>query len=88
MTKRPSTTTGAGTGSGRKTAAGRPKRPRKAKADAEADGSEETKPDALNLTEAEKAEADAAEIERSGPVDKKIEELNETRRGGRGSGGA
>src|SRR6185295_6624678 len=30
------------------------------------------------LSEAERAEADAAAIEESGPVDKKIEELNET----------
>ena len=79
MAKRPSTTTGADKGSGRKTATEKAKKTAKAKADAEAeDGSEETKAGRPDLTEAEKAEADAAEMEESAPVDKKIEELNET----------
>ena len=76
MTKRPSTTTGAGKGSDRKTTAAKAA---KAKADAEAEeGSEETEAGRPDLTEAEKAEAGAAEMEESAPVDKKIEELNET----------
>ena len=41
------------------------------------DASEETQAGRQELNEAEKAEADAAEIEQSTPVDKKIEELNE-----------
>ncbi len=79
MTKRPSTTTGARKGSGSKPAAGKAKKAGKAVAEDEAeDGSEETEAGRPQLTEAEKAEAEAAEIEESAPVDKKIEELNET----------
>ena len=79
MAKRPSTTTGARNGSGRKPASGKTKKTSKAKADAEAeDDSEETEAGRSQLTEAEKAEASAAEIEKAAPVDKKIEELNET----------
>src|SRR4029079_14069980 len=79
MTKRPSTTTGARKGSGSKPAAGKAKKAGKAVAEDEAeDGSEETEAGRPQLTEAEKAKAEAAEIEESAPVDKKIEELNET----------
>jgi putative ATP-binding cassette transporter len=77
MTKRPSTTTGASNGSGRKPASGKAKKTGKAQADTEPeDGSEEAKAGRPDLTEAEKAEASAAEMERSAAVDKKLEELN------------
>jgi hypothetical protein len=76
MTKRPSTTTGAGKGSRRDPGARKAKKTTKARSDVEAyDGSDET--GAPELSEAEKAEANAAETEKSAPVDKKIEELNE-----------
>jgi putative ATP-binding cassette transporter len=79
MAQRPSPTTGARNGSGRKPATGKAKKAANAKTDLEAeDGSEETKAGRPDLTEAEKAEAAAAEIEKSAPVDKKIEELNES----------
>lgn len=78
MAKRPSTTTGAGKGSGRTPAAGKADKKAKAKTAAKAeDGGEETEAGRPDLSEAERAEAEAAEIEASAPVDKKIEELNE-----------